>query len=174
MKKITLLIVAGLLFVGTALADTPAAPSTDGNIFSETDTVISYGNNFDSLKTSADSSTIVTKWAPEEGYEYFIEFAPFTGTSKDSADIRFVADVYGRVCSTATSCGDTLFYRTAFDTIVDNAAGEVLQIPHGTKIFGDKYTIKAIAQNGGTALNVQLNAIRIVRRRIVLLEKRSY
>lgn len=152
-----------LALFGFSFADTPSYTAVDGVYEIELDTAISAGSNFDSLKTSADSSTLCTKWKPDQMWEFFLVVGTITGTSKDSANLKFVADVY--------DYNDSMLYRVAFDTIVDAAGGEALKIPIGGTLFGKKFTIKVIAINGGTALNVQLNTLEIYKRRARTLMK---
>jgi len=170
MKKILLSVFMALIVFAVS-ADTPTYGAVDGVYEIETDTVIYYASDFCTLTAADDSATLVTKWAPEEGWEYFLEISTLTGTSADSADLKFVADVYCVVCSTDAYCGDSLFYRVPFDTIVDSPGGEALKLPHGADAFGDKYTIKVIAQNEGTELQLILNQLRIVRRRAITLNR---
>jgi len=161
MKKI---LIAVLLMVGLTFAAAPANDIVDGAYMWDIGKVISDTSNFDSLKTAVDSSTILTKWIPEQGYEYMLAYAPITGTSVDSLDMDLMCDAY--------SSKDTLLYRTNLGSHTDDTDGSVILVPFGGTLIGSKFSLKWVATNGGTALNAQLNTQILYRRRVSVIARR--
>jgi hypothetical protein len=150
-----------LFLVMVSLLNIPASAYTDAIPDFDIDTTICATSAFDTLKTTADSSTIVLKWRAKPGWNYYLNYSGITGTGKDSAMIRVVVDAY--------SFDDSLLYRTEVDSIVDQAKGQAISLPIGSTIFGDKFTVKFIAYNSGTALQAIINRIAIRKERPVML-----
>ena len=144
-----------------SLLNIPVSAYTDAAPESDIDSTICATRAFDTLKTTADSSTIVLKWRALPGWNYYLNYSGLTGTGKDSAMIRVVLDAY--------TFNDSLLYRTEVDSIIDQAKGQAIALPIGTTAFGDKFTIKFIGYNSGTALEAIINRISIRKSRPVLL-----
>ena len=161
MKKTILLL---LLLVAVAFAAAPANDVVDGAYQWDMIKNISASDNFDSLKTAADSSVLLTKYIPKQGYECMLVCSPFTGTSADSADIDFMVDCYDN--------NDSLLYRVNVGSITDDTDGAAILMPFGGTLIGSKFTIKAVATNGGTVLNVQLNVMKLYGRRVAVINRR--
>lgn len=154
-----------LLMVASAFAAAPTGAAVDGVYDYTIDTLISEVNGFDTLATTADSSTIVSKWKPDRGdgkaWEYVLVRGRNTGTSADSAQIMIRVD-----CLTKN---DSLLYSIWPDSTTDAPAGEAILLPIAQTCFGEKFTIKCLAYNNGSALQLIINELAIYKRRPLTL-----
>lgn len=154
-----------LLMVASVFAAAPTGAAVDGVYEYDIDTLISASTGFDTLAASDDSSALTGYWTPERGnqkaWEYILVTGAITGTSADSLDLRFRLDCY--------TSNSSFLYSIWIDSLADSPVGKAMIIPIAQTAFGEKFKLKAVARNGGTALQAILNQIAIYKRRPLTL-----
>jgi hypothetical protein len=140
---LSFLFLALLGFVGR----TPAAPPTaallgDAVYEWSLDTVLRAAS-YDTM-TNNDSSTIVTKFVFDDGWQYVLVVNGWTGSGNDSTRPYIALDMF--VKSTDASASYRLSLNGASDSLTSNS-GNVTHLPIGITAFGRAATIKFINPN---------------------------
>ncbi len=115
---------------------------------------------FDTL-SETDSTTILSKYAFQPGWEYFLVRNDISGSGSDSVKIALRMDLL-------TESG-TQVYSTVCDSMTA-LAGEAMLLPINRSAFAMKATIKGITYTGNGGV-VILNRLELWQRRAVVVQQ---
>lgn len=117
---------------------------------------IQAGQYMDTLSGASDSSTLASYYAFEPGWVYIFRRGAITGGGSDSVKLQLVVDAY--------NSSKAFMQRVVVDSLTA-AAGEQIQLPIYTSLYGSYFTIKvkAYTDNGGHVIlnNLYLDRVRI-------------
>ena len=117
---------------------------------------ISSSTGYDTLG-EADSSSLLSNFVPQKGYQYILVRDAFTGTGSDSTSVQL------RLSS--KDCNKSLLYTTAVDSMT-SSAGEAIVLPFGETAFGCYFDLKLMGygDDGGQLI---VNRVYLYKRRAI-------
>jgi hypothetical protein len=161
MKRILFALMAIAVLVASATGAAPAYSNVDAVPEFSRERTISSAAAFDTL-IGSDSSTLVSLWNPDVGYQYVLVRDAITGDGADSVMMYIRVYCYDE--------NNTLLYTVNVDTD-STSAGKAYDLAIGSQAFGMKYTLKAVGTTGNGGQNI-LNRLSIWKRRAVSIQKR--